>query len=551
MIDKVVHQVKKRTNGALEILEGQSAESVVEKKLRKVPKKSIKTVKFTVKTINKQRKKFKVHKNLKSKKNTANQRLKALKKAKQQAKKATVIAKGRAEQTKKTLKANTAEEVVVEKLKRVPEKSLKVTKASIKTFNTSRKFTTKKKANNNAAKVAWHKKKQKERMATRLLYVTRDMAKSVASGTKKAVRALKAVALLKKVAVITAGAGVGVFALLIAMILVVMMLICTLFFGVPQTKKVENIELSTEVNNYYGTISHYASQYGMSEYISLIQAVMMQESGGKGNDPMQSSEGAFNTKYPKQPNGITDPNYSIECGVQELKEALTLANVKNPVDLDGIRLALQGYNYGTGYISWVYSNHDGKYTYANACEFSDLQAKKLGWSSYGDKNYVEHVLRYYPYGTSLYGKGASKVIEVAITQIDQTGVKFWTYMGFNSAVDWCACFVSWCGGQSGYKDQIPQSSLCMDMAQEFKNRGQWQDRGYTPKIGDIVFFHYNNGTSDRWTNHVGIVEKVDKKIYTIEGNFGYDSCDKTTVKRSSYKIDSSLIVGYGTPNYNQ
>lgn len=39
---------------------------------------------------------------------------------------------------------------------------------------------------------------------------------------------------------------------------------------------------------------------------------MMQESGGKGNDPMQASESGYNTKYPRVPNGITDPEYSIE-----------------------------------------------------------------------------------------------------------------------------------------------------------------------------------------------------------------------------------------------
>ena len=53
-------------------------------------------------------------------------------------------------------------------------------------------------------------------------------------------------------------------------------------------------------------------QYGMQEYVELVKAVMMQESGGQGNNPMQSSQGSFNTKYPQKPDGITDPEYSIE-----------------------------------------------------------------------------------------------------------------------------------------------------------------------------------------------------------------------------------------------
>lgn len=43
----------------------------------------------------------------------------------------------------------------------------------------------------------------------------------------------------------------------------------------------------------------YASQYGISEYVPSIQAIMMQESGGRGTDPMQASECPYNTRYAK------------------------------------------------------------------------------------------------------------------------------------------------------------------------------------------------------------------------------------------------------------
>ena len=75
--------------------------------------------------------------------------------------------------------------------------------------------------------------------------------------------------------------------------------------------------------------------------MELIKAVMMQESGGRGLDPMQSSEGSFNTRYPRRPNGITDPEYSICCGVQELKSCLESAEVESPIDMEHIKLALQ------------------------------------------------------------------------------------------------------------------------------------------------------------------------------------------------------------------
>lgn len=148
-------------------------------------------------------------------------------------------------------------------------------------------------------------------------------------------------------------------------------------------------------------IQKYANEYGIGEYTDLIKAVMMQESGGRGKDPMQSSECGFNKKYPNKPNAIKDPDYSIKCGVQMLASVLESAKCGSPVDMDHIKLALQGYNFGSGYISWAFDKYGG-YTKANAIEYSKLQANKAGTSSYGDTEYVEHVLRYYPYGNYSY-----------------------------------------------------------------------------------------------------------------------------------------------------
>ena len=128
---------------------------------------------------------------------------------------------------------------------------------------------------------------------------------------------------------------------------------------------------------------------------------MMQESGGKGSDPMQASECRYNTKYPRKPGGIKDPEYSIRCGVHYLSDNLDAAKAKSPVDMDRIKLAIQGYNYGSGYIPWAVSKYGG-YSYAGAVEFSEEQAEKNGWKSYCDPDYVEHVLRYYPYGNYSY-----------------------------------------------------------------------------------------------------------------------------------------------------
>lgn len=169
----------------------------------------------------------------------------------------------------------------------------------------------------------------------------------------------------------------------------------TLFFG-SSASGVATANVSDEVLRYRATVERIATKYGMTPYVELILAVMMQESGGRGLDVMQAAEGGFNKKYPHVPNGITDPEYSIECGIQELKYALDKAGCTGPTDLDRIKLALQGYNYGSGYIDWA-MERDGGYTKANAIAYSDMMCARPNWpySRYGDKEYVDHVLRHY------------------------------------------------------------------------------------------------------------------------------------------------------------
>ena len=61
--------------------------------------------------------------------------------------------------------------------------------------------------------------------------------------------------------------------------------------------KQENPLVSTQVLNYEDLMLKYARENDIEEYLELLQAMMMQESGGQGNDPMQSSECEFNTQF--------------------------------------------------------------------------------------------------------------------------------------------------------------------------------------------------------------------------------------------------------------
>ena len=373
---------------------------------------------------------------------------------------------------------------------------------------------------------------------------TRRTAERTARESKRmailSYHALRRVIGSSKAAMLMLGSGAWISMLVITVI--VFFGAAFYFFGDESSSNYTPV--SPEVEAYTPIIQKYAKEYGIPEYVDLIKAVMMQESGGRGKDPMQAAEGAFNTKYPKVPNGIKDPDYSIRCGVQELKAALESAKVENPLDMDRIRLALQGYNYGNGYIPWAIKR-DGGYTVENAAVFSDEQAKKHGWKSYGDKQYVAHVLRYYPYGNYNMGIGNTKITQVASQQIgNKGGKKFWSWYGFNGRVEWCACYVNWCADQCGYikAGVFPKFASCQVGVSWFKEKKQWQPRGrYTPMPGDIIFFDWGcNGGYD----HVGIVEKCDgKTVYTIEGNTS-DQC-----ARRQYSIQDPQILGYGVPKY--
>ena len=148
------------------------------------------------------------------------------------------------------------------------------------------------------------------------------------------------------------------------------------------------------------------------------------------------------------------------------------------------------------------------------------------------------------YGSSV---GNSDIVEVARSQIGNVGGEpYWSWYGFKSRVEWCACFVSWCANECGYIESgvIPKFAGCQAEGVEwFKACGLWKDGGYIPKTGDIIFFDWAD-KHDGHSDHVGIVEKVENdRVYTIEGNSS-DSC-----RQRDYDINDFQIQGYGTPMY--
>ncbi len=156
-------------------------------------------------------------------------------------------------------------------------------------------------------------------------------------------------------------------------------------------------QVSAAVEQYRPLFEEYAAKYGVSDYVELLMAKTMQESGGLLDDVMQSSE-----SLGLPPNSIEDPERSINVGVRYFSNMLEKAR-------GDVKLTLQAYNFGGGFIDYANAHNNGEYSKELAIEFSRMKYQELKHTGlyscirpesaatgacYGDIGYVEAVLSY-------------------------------------------------------------------------------------------------------------------------------------------------------------
>ncbi len=444
----------------------------------------------------------------------------------------TMAKKGRTEATRSIKVKPEAEKTIKEAGNRTVKIAPRVVKASPVS---SQKVKTQAVLQKKQALKSMKAAREAKRAAMHSVQTAKQSAKATGRGLKAMAEAA-AHAVKAAFAALMAGGG----AVLVVLILIVGIIGGAAFLGNSQSSEA----LSAEVLAHTPAIQKYARKFGIPEYVPAIQAIMMQESGGRGTDPMQASECPYNTQYPNTPGAIQDADYSIKVGIQYYADCVREAGCESPQDMDKLKLSWQGYNYGNGYISWALEKFGG-YSEANALQFSQEQAAAHGWSGYGDPEYVPHVMRYYSGGgwfAGLFGNG--QLVTIAKSQLgNEGGEKFWSWWGFTERQEWCACFVSWCADQAGLiqKEAVPKFSVCTDGVAWFQAKGKWQSGGSVPTPGTIIFFDWDHdGASD----HVGIVESCDgTTVHTIEGNSG------DAVKQNNYTVNSQSILGYGLVAY--
>ena len=138
--------------------------------------------------------------------------------------------------------------------------------------------------------------------------------------------------------------------------------------------------------------------------------------------------------------------------------------------------------------------------------------------------------------SSLGGYDGNALRAVALSQVGNSGgEKYWKWCGFETRVDWCACFVSWCAGQC-CDDTVIYAS-CPEFEQWFRCRDRLYGTNISPRPGMAVFFD-NDGNSR--PDHMGILSSYsDGSISVIEGNSS-GMCAENT-----YSSHDKRIISYG------
>lgn len=270
------------------------------------------------------------------------------------------------------------------------------------------------------------------------------------------------------------------------------------------------LNLSAEVLKHQPTVEKYARKYGIEDYVNYLLAIMQVESGGTGEDVMQSSE-----SLGLPPNSL-NTEQSIEQGCKYFASLLSSAEAKGC----DINTVVQSYNYGGGFIDYV-AARGKKYSFALAESFA---REKSGGVKVDYKNEISIKQNggwRYKYGNMFYVQLVSQYLAVphfsdATAQaIFNEALKYqgWNYIyggsNPNTSFD-CSGLVQWCYGKAGIS--LPRTAQAQYDAVQHIPLSQ-------AKAGDLVFFHstYSAGT---YVTHVGIYAG-NNRMYHAGDPIGY------------------------------
>ncbi len=270
------------------------------------------------------------------------------------------------------------------------------------------------------------------------------------------------------------------------------------------------LNLSAEVLQYQPTVEKYAKEYGISDYVNYLLAIMQVESGGTAVDVMQSSE-----SLGLPPNSLSTEE-SIKQGCKYFASLLSSCKEKGC----DINTVVQAYNYGGGFVDYV-ASHGKKYTFELAVSFAKEKSGGVKITYKNEISIKENSGWRYKYGNMFYVKLVAQYLAVAhfddatVQTIFNEALKYqgWKYVyggsNPNTSFD-CSGLVQWCYGKAGIS--LPRTAQAQYDATQHIPLSQ-------AKAGDLIFFHstYNAGS---YVTHVGIYAG-NNRMYHAGDPIGY------------------------------
>ncbi len=454
--------------------------------------------------------------------------------------------------TEKTVKQS-ARSTGKKTVKTVSKGTAKATKKSIKTAEKTAKTTIK--TTKQAAKAAQKTAQATAKAAQKAAQAAKVAAKATVAGIKLLVKAtiatVKAIIAATKALVAAIAAGGWVAVVIIIVIMLIALIVGSVFgiffsgedSGTGQSMQTAVQEINTEYDNKLTEIRNNNTHdvLEMSGSRAVWKEVLSVYSVKLNTDPDNPQEVATMDDSKKQL--LKDIFWEMNS-VSYRTETKTETEITETDD-------------GNGNIVQTETTVTKTYLYITVEHKTvDEMASQYGFNQ-EQKDYLTELLQ--PENNSLwsgvlYGITASdgQIVNVALAQIGNVGGEpYWSWYGFGSRVEWCACFVSWCANECGYIDDgiIPKYAGCVNGVDWFKDRGQWLDGSSEPVAGMIIFFDWDSpdgtsGPQDGLSDHTGIVQKVENgKVYTVEGNSG------DSVRQKQYSVGYYEILGYGVPQY--
>lgn len=456
-----------------------------------------------------------------------------------------------AEQTQRTVKQS-ARSAGQKTVKTVSRGSAKTAQKTVKTAEQTAKTTIK--TTKQAAKAAERTAKASAKAAQKAAQTAKATAKAVVTGIKAAVKAtvaaVKAIIAATKALIAAIAAG-GWIAVVVIIVICLIALLLSSVFGIffsgedsgtgmtMQTVVQEiNAEYDTKLQAEKDAVSYDVLEMSGSRAVwKDVLAVYAVKTNTDQDNPQEVA-----TMDDSKKQILTDIFWEMNQ-ITSRTESKTETQITETDD-------------GHGNIVQTETTVTRTYLHITVSHKTvDEMAAQYGFNQ-EQKDYLAELLKdenNSMWSAVLYGISYSdgEIVTVALSQVGNVGGEpYWSWYGFNSRVEWCACFVSWCANECGYIDSgvIPKFAGCVNGVQWFKDRGQWQDGSAEPVPGMIIFFDWDNkgssGAQDGLSDHVGIVEKVENGIvYTVEGNSG-DSC-----RENHYAVGYYEILGYGVPQY--